>query len=364
MPLFIYEELVEKNVEKIIQYTNRQIMAVVKNDAYGLNVKKMIPILKKASVNFFVFEKYCEYLECQDMLKKNRVLILESVDFSHIQIIPQNVAFSINSIIDAIKLKTITQKIKVHLQIDTGMNRIGIRSIDEAKKIINILEKHENIKIEGIYTHFSSDVFESKYYERQVKDFKKYLKLCSFSIIHANATKSLHKEIIGNYVRVGMALYGYHQPYLKLHRTVSLNVLPCHIFRVQAKDRISYAQQKVGSNIIGVLPFGYADFDLDGIKNIYANGQKYPIVGKNCMHHTHFIASDKINYLSWLSIFPTNGIIVTTNDYNYNLNWYHILTSLDKMPKNYIRRSNYDLPSIFKYHGEKSLRTKFRKRSD
>ena len=116
MPLFIYEELVEKNVEKIIQYTNRQIMAVVKNDAYGLNVKKMIPILKKASVNFFVFEKYCEYLECQDMLKKNRVLILESVDFSHIQIIPQNVAFSINSIIDAIKLKTITQKIKVHLQ--------------------------------------------------------------------------------------------------------------------------------------------------------------------------------------------------------------------------------------------------------
>ena len=71
MPLFIYEELVEKNVEKIIQYTNRQIMAVVKNDAYGLNVKKMIPILKKASVNFFVFEKYCEYLECQDMLKKN-----------------------------------------------------------------------------------------------------------------------------------------------------------------------------------------------------------------------------------------------------------------------------------------------------
>ena len=49
----------------------------------------------------------------------------------------------------------------------------------------------------------------------------KYIKLKNFKIIHANATKSLHKELIGNMVRVGMALYGYHQPYLSL-KTLTL----------------------------------------------------------------------------------------------------------------------------------------------
>lgn len=58
------------------------------------------------------------------------------------------------------------------------------------------------------------------------------------------------------------------------------------------------------------------------------------------MNHTHFKANDEINYLSWLSILPTNGIINIANDYN----WYKILASLRVVPKSYIRRNNYDIP--------------------
>ena len=61
MPLFIYEDLVEKNVKTIASHTRRKIMAVVKSDAYGLSTKKMIPLLKKANIDFFVFETYSEY---------------------------------------------------------------------------------------------------------------------------------------------------------------------------------------------------------------------------------------------------------------------------------------------------------------
>lgn len=52
MPLFIYEDLVEKNVKIIASHTRRKIMAVVKSDAYGLSTKKMIPLLKKLILTF------------------------------------------------------------------------------------------------------------------------------------------------------------------------------------------------------------------------------------------------------------------------------------------------------------------------
>lgn len=48
---------------------------------------------------------------------------------------------------------------------------------------------------------------------KTIREFQEISKIGHFSIIHANATKSLNKELVGNYVRVGMALYGYHQPY-------------------------------------------------------------------------------------------------------------------------------------------------------
>lgn len=364
MPLFIYEDLVEKNVKIIASHTRRKIMAVVKSDAYGLSTKKMIPLLKKTNIDFFVFETYSEYLKCQNLLRDKRVLILESTPISLMQNAPNNVAFSMNSIIDAIKVKDIQNKITIHLRVDTGMNRQGIRNVEELKKILTLFKTNENILVEGLYTHFSSDVFESKYYEKQLENFKKYQKIGHFSIVHANATKSLNKELVGNYVRVGMALYGYHQPYLSLQRSVSLIETPCSVFKVSKKDRIGYNQIRVGNEVVGVLPIGYNDVNLDGMTNIYQKGQKYALIGKSCMNHTHFLADDKINYLSWLSILPTNGIIIDSNDYNYNLNWYHILTSLKGMPKNYIRRRNYDIPKIFKYNGEKSFRTKFREGSN
>ena len=49
----------------------------------------------------------------------------------------------------ALYLKSLNKEKIVHLQIDSGMNRLGIRSIDEYLEILNILEKSKNIKITG-----------------------------------------------------------------------------------------------------------------------------------------------------------------------------------------------------------------------
>ena len=52
MPLFIYTDSIEKNVDEIRKYTNRKIIAVMKSNAYELGSKKIIPILRS---RFFCF---------------------------------------------------------------------------------------------------------------------------------------------------------------------------------------------------------------------------------------------------------------------------------------------------------------------
>lgn len=371
MPLFIYTNNVEDNIKIIKNYTKKKIMAVVKSDAYGLGANTIIKTLKKAKVNYFVFEKYKEYLQSVEVIENANVLIMESISLNQIQQEKNyNVAYTINSYIDAIKIKDINKKIKIHIRVDTGMNRFGIRNIEEFKKIINILKTNENIYLEGLYTHFSSPLLESNYYEKQRIIFQKYTNLYNFPIIHANATKTLHKKLIGNYVRIGMAMYGYHQPFINLKPTISLLERPVNVFKATKANKIGYSQLKT-NKVVGVLPIGYNEVDLSTVKYIRLQelglkNQKLKLFGKSCMNHTHFIGDDKINYLSWLSILPNNGIIVGSDDYVFprQEDWYKILTSMKKLPKTYVRRSNYDLPKIFNYRGQKGLYTRFRKRGN
>lgn len=361
MPLFIYLDNIEKNINIIRKYTSKNIMAVVKSNAYGLDSKHIIKTLLKSNIDFFVFEKELEYFNNKTLLDNKKILILESVDK---YLDNPNVRYSINTMIDVYKIKNIEHPIIIHIRIDTGMNRFGLRSLFELKKAIDLLKQNSNIYIEGLYTHYSSDCFESNYIEKQQLEFKKYLSLYNFDIIHSNSTRSLNKEIIGNYVRVGMGLYGYHQSYLKLLRSVSLNAKASNIFYINNKQPISYLQKKITHKFIGVINYGYNDIDLRDIRYIYKNSLKYRLLEKSCMNHTHFYSDDKINYPSWLSILPTNGIIIHSKDYNYNIDWYRLLTSLKGLPKNYIRRSNYDIPKILKYNGKESFKCWFRKGSN
>lgn len=359
MPLFIYVNKIEDNIREIRKKTKRNIIAVLKSDAYAMKTSFMIPLLQNNHVHFFAFEKKEEYMENKNYLKDDAVLIMESLTKQQVIAIDNsNVRISINHPLDAFLIKDITIPITVHIRIDSGMNRLGLRNMEEFKWVIDTLETNSLIEIEGIYTHFSSDVEESNYYQKQVNLFEKYLEFRKFDVIHANATKSLHKSLLGNYVRVGMALYGYHQPHLRLKPVLQMKVRPCNLFYPSKNQKIGYMQIS-SKEEVGVVPIGYHDVDLQHIGSIYNKAQRIPLLGKSCMNHTHFIANDKINYLTWLSIFPTNDIICSSDEYD----WYRILISLQAMKRIYIRRRNNDIPKILKIKNQGSRANRIRKGS-
>ena len=359
MPLFIYVDKIEDNIREIRKKTKKNIIAVLKSDAYAMKTSLMIPLLQNNQIHFFAFEKKEEYTANRSYLQDDAVLIMESLTEQQVIAIDNpNVRISIKHPLDAFFIKDIRVPTTIHIRIDSGMNRLGLRNMEEFKWVIDTLQTNPFITIEGIYTHFSSDVEESNYYQKQVNLFEKYLEFRKFDVIHANATKSLHKTLLGNYVRVGMALYGYHQPHLQLKPVLQLQVRPCNLFYPSKNQKIGYMQM-ASKEEVGVIPLGYHDVDLQRIGSIYHKTQRIPLLGKSCMNHTHFIANDKINYLTWLSIFPTNDIICSSDEYD----WYRILISLQAMKRIYIRRRKHDIPKILKIKNQDSRTSRIRKRS-
>ena len=129
---------IKANIEIIRKKTNKDIIAVVKSNAYGLGASHIIPFLKKCGVKYFFVNHFSEYLENKMLFKNSYVIVMDSFreKFEY-----ANVIYTINNLDDAEFYVKTTIPIKIHIQVDTGMNRLGIKMLEDVKKILNILEK-------------------------------------------------------------------------------------------------------------------------------------------------------------------------------------------------------------------------------
>lgn len=358
LSLFIDLSTIINNIKNIQNNTNKEIMIVLKNNAYGIGSKKIIKILKECNVKWIVYNTYDEYQKDKEYLGGFKILILSSVLINQIEC-DENLYYSINNYKDVMNVLNVKKKINVHIQVDTGMNRVGIRSIDVYKKILNDLIKNENINIDGIYTHFGSNYDEYEYYNKQINKFIEYVKLYNFKNIHSAATSSLHKNIYGNLVRVGLAIYGYGNPYIGLHPSIKYTTKLINQFILLPNETLGYNQGYIANKntLVGVVPIGYND--ITNIDYLYYNNIKLQIIGNRCMNHTFIKLPYKINNLSSLLVLPKSDII-----YKEEYNWYYILTSIKNIKKIYIRRFNYDIPTIFKRTNKKNRKYVIRGRSN
>ena len=333
-----------RNIYRIKKKTNKEIIAVIKSNAYNTGARPIIKYLKLANVSFFAFNTLEEYQYCQDLLINDKVLIFESLKEKQINLLPKNVRITINNIDDIYEIK---HPRIVHIQIDTMMNRMGIKNINDFKKII----KYENINIEGIYTHFISNKIEYKKYRLQQQKFKEYISLYNTPIIHSAASSSLDKEIIGNYVRVGMDLY---------NDAVNVYTKLGSIRYIKKGEYVGYdALYKAKKDgYIGILNIGYNEGMKEGV--VKYHDKYYPVIGKICMNHT-FIKLDKpIKNSSLLNIFPINDKIYKKDKYTI----YERIVSYRNFKRIYITEYNYDLRKISKISLKKSYIIKQRTRSN
>ncbi len=187
---------------------------------------------------------------------------------------------------------------KVHLHIDTGMNRDGIN----AGKALAFYKKYgslPNVEIEGISTHFATAASDLDFARKQLRIFNETLeKLKSegarFKYAHASNSGAIINlpEARFNLVRPGLALYGYScggfGNSLNLSPILTLKSQVAVVRRIEPGESVGYDRLFVAERAsnIATVPIGYGDGyfrNLTGKAKCLIGGKKYPIVGSICM---------------------------------------------------------------------------------
>lgn len=275
---------------------NVKLMPVIKASGYGTHINERIDILNKfdivavANVDEGVYLRTIGY--------KKEIFVLNQPFESEIEkIIKYNIVVGISSYDFVKRLAESKRDITVHVEIGTGMGRTGVHPY----KIENYLKSlAPNIKVEGIYTHFSSADTDDEYTKKQLKSFKDAVNkakdiLGEIKYIHSAASNAIlnYPEAHFNLVRPGIILYGYQGAEDTLEK---INLKP--IAKLKAKISFLKIVEK-GSSIgygrsytttkqtkVATVPIGYADGfrrDFSNGWEVLIKGKKVPIIGKVCM---------------------------------------------------------------------------------
>jgi alanine racemase len=299
----------------------RKIMAITKADAYGHGVEdvvKALNSLEDKSPEYYAVAIPDEGAELRNIGVKQPVLVLEPFDRMQVyKLIESNLIASVFTDLqlgillegtNKHRLENPDYKIKVHVKVDTGMNRLGVR-YDEALDFIKNLSLDKNFEIDGIYTHFATaDEIDKSFAMLQLERFNNILtglkkEKISFGLVHA-ANSGAVLDLPGAYfdmVRPGLILYGY-SPCLtaspvKLEPVLSLYSEVSSVKTIMPGETVSYGRTFIAekkTKIISV-PIGYADgFSrrLSNKVNAIIKGKFYPQIGNIAMDRAMFDVFD------------------------------------------------------------------------
>lgn len=278
-----------------------QVIPVVKANAYGHGAIAITKHLHAVcGVNLFAVATLEEAQEISDISPEISTLIFSRVFATELVELPPNSILSIGSYEDAQTIVASDHpEVKVHLNVNTGMNRLGL-SPEQALELIS--DPSTPLNIQGVYSHFSSsDTLDDSTYKNQNQifgDFASKLRSIGYSgLIHfSNSAGVLHEnQPYYDGVRLGIGLYGFDTSptgFFQDHLTPAMTVKAplVRIERVKAGSTVSYGErwQTAEDTNIGTLRIGYADGYSRALTNTgstFYNGKQYPVVGTVTMDH-------------------------------------------------------------------------------
>lgn len=297
-----------RHVRKITG-NNTKIMSIIKADAYGHGAVEVGKALIEEGVDIFGVATLSEALLLRDRFPMQEIFILgyspeECVE----QIIENNIVKTVFNYDFAELLNEVAERLgkkaRIHIKVDTGMGRLGMRPTHENAQRVADIAKLKNIEIEGIFTHMSSadDVDKRVSYE-QITKFDKFL-----DMVHENGVfpKYVHvsnsagvlgmPEFNRDIVRPGIMLYGmYPSKELKradvdLRQVMSLKAQIAVINEINEGESVSYGGTFVAKDkrLVGTIPIGYGDGFSRSLSNrahVIVKGKLAPVVGRVCMDH-------------------------------------------------------------------------------
>lgn len=210
---------IENNVKKILNKYNdyKYYFGVVKGNAYGHGFG-VINTMIKNGINYLAVSNLDEAIEIRKLNKEIPILCLQPINVEFLNMCSKyNITITVSSYEYVKKIENLPFNLKIHIKINSGMNRLGFDDPNLLKIAIGDLEKNKNFYLEGIFTHMGTLGINDPYWDIQLANFKnitKLINLNNFKIIHIDrsVTMMCHPKIdFCNGVRIGISLYGYNQ---------------------------------------------------------------------------------------------------------------------------------------------------------
>lgn len=292
------------NIQQTLGTTN-VFMAVVKADAYGLGAVEISKYMNSININTFAVAT----LEEAMLLRKNRVkgdiLILGYTYPENFWLLKKyNLIQSIVDYNYALLLAAYGRKIRTHIKVDTGMNRMGI-PYNKKEDLLNIFNL-KNLCVEGVFTHLcvadSRRENDINYSLMQVDRFNQvidYLHMHgNYPYIHINSSygylNGYHCSTNENFTRIGIAMYGVNDSKSML-KGLPFELTP--VFSLKARvstikylicgESVGYGRRYIAKSdrVIAGVTIGYADGIPRNVKEgkVLVNGRRAHIIGGICM---------------------------------------------------------------------------------
>ncbi len=281
-----------------------KILTVIKADAYGHGIIPVARLLVDEKVDFIGLSNLSEGITLRKAGIRTPVLLFETTLAEQAKgIVDYDLTPTVCTLELARALDNYARQqrrpVDIHVKVDTGMGRFGVWHEVTAEFMDNI-RRLSNLRVEGIYTHFSSADTDRTFTQRQIQQFTRLVRQLrkeGFIIPCVHAANSMglveYPDGIFNLARSGLMLYGLY-PHRQLKEKVKLRpVMSVHsriIFLkcIEKGRSISYGHMFIAPRrmIIATLPIGYSDGYLRGLSAkafVLISGQRCPVLGRVTM---------------------------------------------------------------------------------
>jgi alanine racemase len=298
-------DCISANVASIKKHLPQDVkmIAVVKANAYGHGDVQVAETALEAGAAYLAVAFMDEAIALRNKGITAPILVLGASRPEDVQVAAKfNITltvFQIEWLQDAVKSLHSKDKISLHIKVDTGMGRIGVRNLTELTAIEQMISENDQFILEGIYTHFATaDELDETYFRQQLALFESMilgLKEQPKYVHSSNSAAALrYPNANFNAVRIGIAMYGL-TPSLEMESEIpfplqeafSLRSRLVHVKKLQKGEKVSYgATYETGEEEwIGTIPIGYADGWIRKLQGqeVLVKGTRSQVVGRICM---------------------------------------------------------------------------------
>ena len=294
----------KKNID-----SHTKMIGVIKTDGYGHGSIPIAKILEPLDflLGFAVATPEEAHELRQAGIKKPILILGYTFPYCYEQLAKEELRPAVFRRDSVLRLKEAAERvgkpIRVHIKVDTGMNRIGITPDEDGLMLVEELMDQDGIEIEGIFTHFSkADEADKTCTVKQLEKFITFIRMTEEKLGHQIPVKHCSNsagilempQANMDAVRAGIALYG-----LYPSEEVGKNAVPLkpalswysHLVYVKSIHKgqsVSYGGTFTAEEDmrIATVPVGYGDGYPRSLSNkgyVLIRGEKAPILGRVCM---------------------------------------------------------------------------------